>query len=227
MKQVTVVYDVYNFDELSEKAKEVVKDNLSEVIIRDRFEWLKSDLEESLKACYDIDGDIFYSLTSSQGDGLYFDSDDLMTKPFYDLMMKMVEDNNSSVEDKATIKAVVKVFYDHRSNLQVYTKHDHYNRYAYASKRDINIDVLDEVVLEDLRGLKVFEDLSKDKAIADSRHAFDMLLATFEKVVTRAYLKICKDYEDIGYKVYEVSDEDIKDLIQSNDYVFHSDGRIF
>jgi hypothetical protein len=227
MKQVTKVYNVYTFEELSKEAKAKVKDELSEVITSDRFEWLKSDLEESLKACYDIDGDISYSLTFSQGDGLHFDSDDLMTAKFYALMVKMVEDGDYAIEDKEAVKQVIKVFYDHKSNLQVYSKHNHYNRYQYASSRDINIDVLDEESFEDLKGLKVFTDLLKDKAIADSRHAFNMLLATFEKTVINAYLKICNDFEKIGYEVYKVSDEDVKELINCNGYEFNEDGSIF
>jgi hypothetical protein len=221
MKQVTKVYNVYSYEELSKEAQDKVKDKLSEVITSDRFEWLKSDLEESLKACYDIDGDIGYDLSHSQGDGLHFNSDDLMTKPFYDLMMKMVEDNNSTVEDKATIKAVVKVFYDHKSNIQVYAKHDHYNRYAYASKRDINVEVLDEDAFKDLEDIEAVKDWHEDGK------AFNTAVDIFTSVVTRAYLTICKDFEKIGYQLWKVSDEDIKELINCNGYEFNEDGSIF
>jgi hypothetical protein len=227
MKKITVVYDVYNFDELSKEAQDKAREKLSKWIIESHFDVLGDELEDLLKEYYDIDGKVFYSLGFSQGDGLHFDSDDLMTAKFYDLMMKMVDDGDYAIEDKEAVKQVIKVFYDHRSNLQVYAKHDHYNRYQYASKRDINVDVLDEDAFEDLKDLDVFKDLLKDKAIADSRHAFNLLLATFEKTVINAYLKICNDFEAIGYDVYKVSDDDIKDLIDSNDYEFYEDGRIF
>jgi hypothetical protein len=223
MKQVTKVYNVYTFEELSKEAKAKVKDKLSEVIVDDRFEWLKSDLEESLKACYDIDGDISYSLTSSQGDGLHFDSDDLMTKPFYDLMVKIIDNEKTAYEekDKITFKQVIKVFYNHRSNLQVFSKHDHYNRYAYASKRDINVEVLDEDAFKDLEVIK------QVKEWHDNGNAFKTAIDIFTSLVTRAYLAICSDYEDIGYKVYEVSDEDVKEMIDCNGYEFNEDGSIF
>jgi hypothetical protein len=224
MKQVTKVYNVYTFEELSKEAKAKVKDELSEVITSDRFEWLKSDLEESLKACYDIDGDISYSLTSSQGDGLYFESDNLMTAKFYALMVKLVEDGyhegSYTVEYKATIKDVIKVFYDHCSNLQVYAKHDRGNHYCYASKRDVKIEVLDEDAFIDLKDIEAVTLWTTGKA-------FNIALEVFEKVVTRAYLTICKDFEKIGYEVYDVSDEDVKELIDSNDYEFNEDGSIF
>ena len=223
MKQVTVVYDVYNYDELSDKAKDKVKKDLSDVIVDGRFEWLKSDLEESLKACYDIDGDISYDLSYSQGDGLHFNSDNLMTKPFYDLMLQVVESKVSSKEDKEVVKAVIKVFYDHRSNLQVYAKHNHFNRYQYASKDDINIEVLDEDAFKDLADIEAVKEWSKFKG----GNAFDKAIDIFNNVVFLTYLKICNDYEAIGYEVYKVSEKDIKDLIDSNDYVFHEDGRIF
>lgn len=221
MKQVTVVYDVYNFDELSKEAQDKAKEKLSKWIIDSHFDVLSDELEDLLKEDYDIDGEVFYSLGYSQGDGLHFNSDDLMTAKFYDLMVKMVEDKSYDKDNKATIKQVIKVFYDHRSNLQVYAKHDHHNRYQYASKRDINIEVLDEDAFKDL------EDIQAVKDWHEGGNAFKTAIDIFTSVVFLAYLKICKDYEAIGYDVYEVSDEDIKDLIESNDYVFHSDGRIF
>lgn len=223
MNKVTVTYDVYNFDELSDKAKDKVKSKLSEVIIRDRFEWLGIDLAESLKASYDIDGEVFYSLGYSQGDGLHFNSDDLMTAKFYDLMLEVVERKVSSKEDKEVVKKVIKVFYDHRSNLQVYAKHDHRNRYEYASKNDINVEVLDEDAFKDLADIEAV----KEWAGCKDGNAFKTAINILKNVVSLTYLKICNDFEVIGYKVYDVSDEDIKDLIESNDYVFHADGKVF
>jgi hypothetical protein len=221
MKQVTKVYNVYTFEELSKAAQLKVKDELSDVIVSDRFEWLKSDLEESLKASYDIDGNMSYSLTSSQGDGLHFDSDNLMTKPFYELMLKVVEDGEGSDIHKATVKDIIKVFYDHSSNIQVYSKHSQGNRYAYASKYDINVEVLDEDAFIDLAEIKAVKDWLKDG------NPFKMAVEVLERVITRVYLKICKEYEAIGYEVYNVSDEDVKDLIESNGYEFNEDGSIF
>jgi|LakMenEpi03Aug12_release.lakeMendotaPanAssembly.Ray.scaffolds.fasta_scaffold145487_3 hypothetical protein len=222
MKQVTKVYNVYTFEELSKAAQSNVKDKLSDVIVSDRFEWLKSDLEESLKASYDIDGDVFYSLCNSQGDGLHFDSDNLMTKPFYELMLKVVEDGEGSDIHKATVKDIIKVFYDHRSNLNVFSKQSHHShRYCYASKDDINIDVLDEDAFIDLAEIKAVKDWLKDG------NPFKIAVEVLERVVSRAYLTICSNFEDIGYKVYDVSDEDVKDLIESNGYEFNEDGSIF
>jgi hypothetical protein len=221
MKQVTKVYDVYAFEELSKAAQSKVKDELSDVIVSDRFEWLKEDLEESLKASYDIDGHVSYDLSSCQGDGLHFDSDNLMTKPFYELMLKVVEDGEGSDIHKATVKDIIKVFYDHGSNIQVYSKHSQGNRYAYASKYDINVEVLDEDAFVDLAEIKAVQDWLKDG------NPFKIAVEVLERVVTRAYLKICKEYEAIGYEVYDVSDEDVKDLIDSNDYEFNEDGSIF
>jgi hypothetical protein len=221
MKQVTKVYNVYTFEELSKEAQSKVNDKMNEIIIEDRFEWLKEDLEESLKASYDIDGYVFYSLTSSQGDGLYFDSDNLMTKPFYELMLKVVEDGEGSDIHKATVKDIIKVFYDHSSNIQVYSKHDHYGRYYFASKNDINVEVLDEDAFIDLAEIEAVKGWVKDG------NPFKIAVEVLERVVSRAYLKICKEYEDIGYEVYNVSDEDVKDLIESNGYEFNEDGSIF
>jgi hypothetical protein len=221
MKQVTKVYNVYTFEELSNEAKSKVKDKLTSFIVDDRFEWLKSDLEESLKASYDIDGYVFYSLSYSQGDGLHFNSDDLMTKPFYELMLKVVQDGEGSDIHKATVKDIIKVFYNHKSNIQVYSKHSHSNRYEYASKYDINVEVLDEDAFIDLAEIKAVKDWLKDG------NPFKIAVEVLERVVSRAYLKICKEYEDIAYEVYNVSDEDVKDLIESNGYEFNEDGSIF
>lgn len=224
MKQVTKVYDVYNYDELSEKAKDKVREEMKDAIIDGRFEWLHSDLAESLQACYGIDGVVRYSLSYSQGDGLHFNSENLMTKQFYDLMVKVVDDKVNDIKDKEVVKQVIKVFYDHRSNLQVSARHDHRNRYEYASKHDINIEVLDEDAFEDLKDVTGLKNFAKG---VDVVNIFEVALNLFNNIVFLTYLKICNDFEAIGYKVYEVSEEDIKDLIESNDYVFLEDGDIF
>jgi hypothetical protein len=136
-------------------------------------------------------------------------------------MLKVVEDGEGSDIHKATVKDIIKVFYDHGSNIQVYSKHSHSNRYAYASKYDINVEVLDEDAFIDLAEIEAVKGWVKDG------NPFKIAVEVLERVVTRAYLKICKEYEEIGYEVYNVSDEDVKDLIDSNDYQFNEDGSIF
>jgi hypothetical protein len=221
MKTITKEYKVYNYKELNETAKDRVREYLEDGIIEARFDWLKTEIEDTIKEYYNIEAKVFYSLTYSQGDGLHFETDDLFTKEFYNLMLLVIDETNWSNDDKRLATLIISVFNDYKSNLQVYSKHDHYNRYAYASKRDINVEVLDE---------DAFKDLSEIKAVKDwneNGNAFKTAIDLFTGVVSRAYLKICKDFEKIGYEVYNVSEKDIIEEATANEWQFLQDGSVF
>jgi hypothetical protein len=160
MKTITKEYKVYNYKELNETAKDRVREYLEDGIIEARFDWLKTEIEDTIKEYYNIEAKVFYSLTYSQGDGLHFETDDLFTKEFYNLMLQVIDETNWSNDDKRLATLIISVFNDYKSNLQVYSKHDHYNRYAYASKRDINVEVLDEDAFEDLSEIKASKRLA-------------------------------------------------------------------
>jgi hypothetical protein len=221
MKTITKEYKVYNYKELNETAKDRVREYLEDGIIEARFDWLKTEIEDTIKEYYNIEAKVFYSLTYSQGDGLHFETDDLFTKEFYNLMLQVIDETNWSNDDKRLATLIISVFNDYKSNLQVYSKHDHYNRYAYASKRDINVEVLDEDAFEDLIDIKAIKDWH------DNGNAFKTAIDLFTGVVSRAYLKICKDFEKIGYEVYNVSEKDIIEEATANEWQFLQDGSVF
>ena len=68
MRTITIDYDVYTYDELSAEAKNKVKD----WILSDDFRnyELYDILKEDLKALFNADLDVEYSLSYCQGDGL-------------------------------------------------------------------------------------------------------------------------------------------------------------
>ena len=125
-------YEVYEYVELNDDAKQKAFEKVSEMIIDDRFEWLKADLEDELNYKWKIDdAEVFYSLSYSQGDGLHFITSDLLTTPVVEEVKKHLTEADASLFDMLLPDA------------SCYTKHDN-NFYEYASKYDVRCEWCDE-----------------------------------------------------------------------------------
>lgn len=125
-------YEVFEYLELNDDAKKKAFEEVSEMIINNRFEWLKADLEDELDYNWNIDdADVFYSLSYSQGDGLHFITSDLLTTPVVEEVKKHLTEADASLFDMLLPDA------------SCYTKHDN-NFYEYASKYDVRCEWCDE-----------------------------------------------------------------------------------
>lgn len=49
----------------------------------------------------------------------------------------------------------------------------------------------------------------------------------FDEQLKKAYLKLCDEYEEVGYNCYEVSEEDAINSILEKDLLYFEDGRIY
>jgi hypothetical protein len=200
MKQVTKVYDVYEFNELGDKAKKAAFDIIKDIIIDDRLSFFQDD-------CYEVLKDVFnlldvkrvnYDLSFSQGDGLSFTCDNFNS----------VTINEAISNDEATPEAVkhnIKKLGDH---LQVKTT-ENKGRYAYAHSSQVSIH---------LDGFN--DDLVKDLL---PEYMEDQLQQAYAK----QYLKICKQLEDNGYRLYDVTLEEVAEMAIDNGYEFYQDGSQF
>lgn len=129
MKKVEV--SVYAIDELKGKAKEKaigkIKDNLIELNFEDFFENSRSYIKDELG----IDGQVYYSLSYSQGDGLRIETTFFNT----DKVIDMLQLDEST---KATIKKL-----SNDGDLIVATKSN--NRKTFYSENDCLVEFSEEV----------------------------------------------------------------------------------
>ena len=87
------------------------------------------------------------------------------------------------------------------------------NRYCYCIADRINLAEDWEYDLENYSHYKNID--------------FD-LLNKFEKLVVNIFLELCGSYEQQGYQYfYEISEEDLEEVCEANDYEFLANGKIF
>lgn len=129
MREVINRFNIYNFEELDEKAKEKVKEKMRETIINLRFMVLQDDLKEILFNDYKIEADVYYSLGYSQGDGLHFVTDNLLS----DYVINEIKKELTATE-KRMFSILLK-----NEEITAFTKHFN-NFYEYASKYDVKLN---------------------------------------------------------------------------------------
>jgi hypothetical protein len=217
MLKVIKEYEVYEYKELSEEAKEVAFKKIEISIVDSRFEFLESDFQEDIYYQYGIVAKLNYDLSYSQGDGLSFVTDTLITLPFVAVVK---EELRLKKLPEGTIDSVIQLMKD--SKIEASTKITNH-RYAYASKNQVTVtyrgyEDYQELTVEDIQSLKL-----NAKSEADIEAFFQVL----EDCIAESYIKICKDYEKIGYAVYQVSEEDIIDYCQAYGITFYESGIIF
>jgi hypothetical protein len=200
MKTITKEYQVYAYEELKGQGKEKAKQALEELIVELRFEDLSQLLTEELSYKYGIDGKISYSLTFTQGDGLCFDTDKLLTIQSMELLKIEL---NKKIVYQAKIQAVLKLIED--GKIQVKTQNDNH-RYVYASRNQVKVFYNGD------------EDDYKELSVQD--------IWIIEECIHNVYLSIANALENIGYKTYDISDEDIIEMCSINNWVFLEDGHI-
>ena len=202
MREVTV----YNYNELSDIAKEKVKEWLLDT--RDSFEfsdWCKQDLE-NLFGINDLE--VQYSLAYCQGDGLNIYGE-ISAKSILDCLENhnggsQLEkfENALTDEEKKTI-----LFYAEKCD-DIKLPDNHHDYYSLSDRIDIVDDW--EYQLEEYFDIK---DIDKKT------------LLKFETMVRNIFGTLCRNYEESGYNYfYEISDEEAEDVCESMEYEFYEDG---
>jgi hypothetical protein len=199
MRTITITKNLYTFNELSEKAKEKVRqDYLSDEI---RTEIFSEDCMNKITELFpNSDLKIQFSLCGCQGDGFNIYGEISFTD-----LMEILKDKFSE-EEKKFLKWA---FWETGINS---FKMPYNNLYCYciAHRHDFMEKVLDTLEYYGIRDIKedVLEKMTRE---------------------AKLYItKLCKDFEDTGYDFfYHVSDEEIEDWADANGYEFTEDGVIF
>lgn len=209
MKTVTVTtsYDVYSYDELSDKAKE----NVMRWYLDGQEPYIFSlDIKEDLNCLFGKnDLDVQFSLASCQGDGL-----NIYGEIDAESIFKCLEEHRGGTqlakfEDVLTDKEKRTILnYVNESGRKI--KLPMNNRYCYSLADYIEI-------AEDLKyDLYYYKNLNVEA------------LEKFEKLVRDIFHTLCNSYEEQGYEYfYEVDEEVLKDFCEANGYEFLEDGTIF
>lgn len=208
MKTVTVtkIYDVYKYNELSDSAREKVK----EWYLQGQEPFIFSeDCEQDL---YNLFGKndlkVQYSLSYCQGDGF-----NIYGKIDAESIFECLEKHNGGTqlakfENVLTEKEKKTIL--HYANECGDIELPMNSRYCY-SLTDY-IDIADSWEY-DLYGYK---NINVDA------------LKKFEQLVRDIFGTLCRSYEKWGYEYfYEISDEDLEEMCEVNGYEFLEDGTIF
>lgn len=209
MRTATVDYEVYKYGELTEKAKEKVKNWYLEGQEPFIFtEDCKMDLENLFG---ENDLDVQYSLGYCQGDGF-----NIYGKIDAKSIFKCLENHNGGVqlkefEDVLTEKEKKTILHyaEECGKIEIPCN----NRYCYCIANYIDIADDWEYQLEYYSG---YANINKE------------VLEKFEELVKGIFETLCKTYEEAGYNYfYEISEEDLEETCEVNGYEFLADGTTF
>ena len=201
-RTVTTSYDVYTYDELSDEAKEKVKDLFLQWRGEDG-DIFKEDCENSLAEMFpNSDLKVQYSLSYSQGDGFNtygtLSIKDLLNADFSKYPLN--DSGITALANKDAILAACDKADVHDIDLE------ENRRYGYSLADRL------EVVPNDDENLT-----TEDTA----------LLSDLENFAREVMGAINSKFEKNGYDYfYEMSDEEVKDMADANEYEFTEDGEL-
>lgn len=209
MRIETVTYHVYKYNELSEDAKQKVKDDyLSDdyrpYLFNEDLEWYLEDLfgKNDLK--------IQFSLGYCQGDGLNIYGN-VYAEDIFNALAK--SDKYPILEKYADVmtdaeKDTILYYAGICNDIELPCN----NRYCYCIADRISFadDWIDTLEWED------YEDIQKDTILK------------FEGLVQDIFSALCGQFEKDGYKYfYEISDEEMEETCEANEWEFHENGKLF
>ena len=209
MRTEIVEYKVYKYSELDEDAKEKVKEWYLEG--QEPFIFTE-DCKQDL---YNLFGknnlDVQYSLASCQGDGF-----NIYGKIDAESIFKCLEKHNGGTqlaefEDVLTEKEKKTILHYAKECGEIELPMNH--RYCYSLADYIDIAEDWEYKLNYYSGYKNINVEALNK---------------FEELVRDIFGILCSSYEKWGYEYfYEISEEDLEEACEANDYEFLEDGTIF
>ena len=195
----TIETKVFNFDELTEQAKETAIEEVR-AIINNNFEpeidMLECMLLERIKEVGFDNPRLQFSLSHCQGDGLSFSADTY--NKLYELYVKVLGENK-----KTTARIL-------SENTDVTIK-GNTGRYCFSSDSDV------ELLIEPITSSYVYE-LDNCNEIVEQ----------VESELRDIYLDLCNEMESTGYKFIEeaTEDETIIEEIEANDREFTEQGEL-
>ena len=209
MRTATVEYEVYKYNELSEDAKEKVRQWYLEG--REPFIFTE-DCEMDLENLFGKnDLKVQYSLGYCQGDGF-----NIYGKIDAEAILKCLENHNggSQLEKFENVltdkeKKTILNYANECGEIELPCN----NRYCYSLAS--HIDIADEWEYQ-LENYSEYKNINKE------------VLEKFENLVQGIFEELCDSYEKQGYEYfYEISEEDLEEICEANEYEFLENGKIF
>lgn len=212
MRKITVEYNIYKYSELEENIKNKVKEKIESMIVENNFYSLKEDLEYILNDVYNLtDFELNYSFTFCQGDGCCFYNivllsyENLKNNKDLNAFEKYITENYTPEEIEMIIK------YLQEDNLYL-KKYNHHYDHKYTCSIDFGYYTA------------FYEEEKNSKEIDEINELIEKVTKDLEKNV---YYKICDHLEAEGYKRYNVSENEIIEFIELNNYEFYENGGIY
>ena len=196
-KTITREYEVYEYKELCDKAKEAVK----EWYLENQEAYIFTDMcKEDLKNLFpNSELEVEYSLGYCQGDGF-----NIYGKIYLDEVLEKIAEQFTAKE----LKFFSWIFNQYGSTFKMESNR-HYC-YCICSRNDFTEDILDWLEQDGMRGIPT-ETIQK-----------------FNKLVGEYLDDLCGEFEKDGYAYfYEISDEDLQEACEANDWTFTADGKFF
>lgn len=212
MREVTVKYKLYKFEELSTEAKEKVKQWYLE------DEWMGQNFTDMIME--DLNNlfpnsklEVQYDLGYCQGDGLniYGSLNPLDVIEAIDSGRwgdKEVQEYKNCFTDKQ--KRTLKFYIEESGDFKLSQNH----HYCYC------------IVNQDLSFFS--ETVQDELEYRGNKNINVPLLQKVQELLIKALVFYCSKWERIGYEYfYEIDEETLKELCESNDYEFTEDGRLW
>lgn len=210
MRIHTVDYEVYQYNELTDEAKEKAKQWFLET--QDSYGFTE-DVKEDLKCLFgDNDLDVQYQLSYCQGDGFNISGEVDTENIFKCLEEHRAGERLAEFENYLTEKEKKTILHYANENGRK-VKLPINNRYGYSMADYIEIAEDWEYDLEYYSGYKNINTEALKK---------------FEELVRGIFGTLCKIYEKWGYEYfYEIDDETMEEICEANEYEFLANGKIF
>ena len=213
MKKIEI--DVYNIDELktiNKSAYDKVMERVKDYLIENNFNFASENALCILKDKYNLDileKNIFYSISYCQGDGFCFIDNNILSY----IRIKNKSDNMNIFEKwiiNNLSKDEISLLLDYLNcNYNLYIKK---TSHSYCHPYTCKIDC------------EYFYSTDDDNYADRMNNFIDDLC---KKLFDNVYIEICSDIEKALYDCYDVSNSDVIEFINANDYYYDINGVMY
>lgn len=199
MRQETVTYNVYKFEELDAKTQAKVLDNNRDFNVdHEWYEFTLEDFREKLESLGFRDAKIYFSGFCSQGDGACFD---VKSCDVVKLIEALKERSNNYNLFKKYITKIANC-----GHIALSTRKVNYH-YSHENTRKIDLDT----------------------SLPSHLNRLNKVLDLFAEEVESLRYDLCREIYKTLEKEYDylTSDEAIKESLEANDIEFHANGQIY
>lgn len=196
MRTITKSYTVYKYEELSNAAKEKAR---QEYLNGQESYFFTENCLERLKELFpNSELEVEYSLSYCQGDGF-----NIYGKIYLDEVLEYIKEQFTEKELR-----FFKWMFDNYGSIYEMKSNNYYS-YCICSRNDFAEIYLDDMQMENMRDIP------------------EATLEKFNKTVGEYLDNLCKEFEKDGYAYfYEVSEDDLKEWAEANEYEFYENGKI-